>query len=92
MQVRWAPDDLDGNLNFYSVSADGRVSHWTLVKTSLTVANLLSISFSRPLVNTTEEATAESLKDGGQAIAFKPDDDSKYLVGTDLGKVLADPV
>ena len=25
--------------------------------------------------------------DGGQALAFKPDDDSKYLVGTDLGMV-----
>ena len=25
--------------------------------------------------------------DGGQALAFKPDDDTQYLVGTDLGMV-----
>ena len=25
--------------------------------------------------------------DGGQALDFKPDDDTKYLVGTDLGMV-----
>jgi len=31
-QVRWQKDDLDNNLNFYSVSSDGRVVCWTLVK------------------------------------------------------------
>jgi dynein intermediate chain 1 len=31
-QVRWQKDDLDNNLNFYSVSSDGRVACWTLVK------------------------------------------------------------
>ncbi|CAH8605395.1 unnamed protein product [Dicrocoelium dendriticum] len=31
-EVRWQPKDLDANLNFFSVSADGRVTSWTLVK------------------------------------------------------------
>ena len=31
-QVRWQKDDLDNNLNFYSVSSDGRIVCWTLVK------------------------------------------------------------
>uniref|UniRef100_A0A8D3DGD7 Dynein axonemal intermediate chain 1 n=1 Tax=Scophthalmus maximus TaxID=52904 RepID=A0A8D3DGD7_SCOMX len=31
-QVRWQKDDLDNNHNFYSVSSDGRVASWTLVK------------------------------------------------------------
>ncbi|KAA0189151.1 Dynein intermediate chain [Fasciolopsis buskii] len=31
-EVRWQPNDLDANLNFYSISADGRVTSWTLVK------------------------------------------------------------
>ena len=31
-QVRWQKDDLDGNLNFYSISSDGRVVCWTIVK------------------------------------------------------------
>uniref|UniRef100_A0A667XU78 Dynein, axonemal, intermediate chain 1, paralog 1 n=1 Tax=Myripristis murdjan TaxID=586833 RepID=A0A667XU78_9TELE len=31
-QVRWQNDDMDGNHNFYSVSSDGRVVSWTLVK------------------------------------------------------------
>lgn len=32
MQVRWQSDDMDNNHNFYSVSSDGRVVSWTLVK------------------------------------------------------------
>ena len=31
-QVKWQKDDLDGNMNFYSVSSDGRVVCWTLSK------------------------------------------------------------
>ena len=31
-QVRWQKDDLDGNMNFFSVSSDGRVCRWTLLK------------------------------------------------------------
>ena len=30
--MRWQKDDLDNNLNFFSVSSDGRVVSWTLVK------------------------------------------------------------
>lgn len=31
-QVRWQKDDLDLNMNFFSVSSDGRVVCWTLAK------------------------------------------------------------
>jgi dynein intermediate chain 1 len=31
-QVRWQKDDLDGNMNFFSVSSDGRVVCWTVAK------------------------------------------------------------
>ena len=34
LQVAWQKDDLDNNLNFFSVSSDGRVTSWTLVKVS----------------------------------------------------------
>jgi hypothetical protein len=30
--VRWQKDDLDNNLNFFSVSSDGRIVQWTIVK------------------------------------------------------------
>lgn len=31
-QVKWQKDDMDHNLNFFSVSSDGRIVSWTLVK------------------------------------------------------------
>ncbi|XP_013008849.1 dynein axonemal intermediate chain 1 isoform X5 [Cavia porcellus] len=33
-QVKWQKDDMDHNLNFFSVSSDGRIVSWTLVKCS----------------------------------------------------------
>ncbi|XP_076218244.1 dynein axonemal intermediate chain 1 isoform X2 [Aptenodytes patagonicus] len=33
-QVKWQKDDMDNNLNFFSVSSDGRIVSWTLVKCS----------------------------------------------------------
>ncbi|XP_039731621.1 dynein axonemal intermediate chain 1 [Pteropus medius] len=33
-QVKWQKDDMDNNLNFFSVSSDGRIVSWTLVKLS----------------------------------------------------------
>ena len=84
-QVKWAPDNLDGYLNFFSISADGRVTNWTIVKSKLWSNDILEIPFSKPLSNL--ENVEVNLFDGGQAFAFKPDDDSKFLVGTDLGLV-----
>jgi dynein intermediate chain 1 len=34
-QVQWQKDDLDDNLNFCSISSDGRITQWTLVKNEL---------------------------------------------------------
>jgi len=30
--VKWQKDNLDGNLNFYSIASDGRVVAWTIIK------------------------------------------------------------
>lgn len=34
-QVKWQNDDIDKNHNFFSVSSDGRVVSWTIVKARL---------------------------------------------------------
>ena len=50
-QVKWATDDIDGYLNFHSVSGDGRVSNWTIVKTSMWHTDILNIGFEKQLKN-----------------------------------------
>ena len=49
--LRWAPDDLDGYLNFYSVSGDGRVINWTLVKCLMRFTEKLYIKLDLKLAN-----------------------------------------
>ena len=53
-QVKWVRDNLDGYLNFYSVSGDGRVTNWTLVKNCLWHSDQLTIRFARQLTNLAE--------------------------------------
>lgn len=36
-QVKWQKDDLDNNMNFFSVSSDGRITQWTIVKVNTIV-------------------------------------------------------
>ena len=61
------------------------MTNWTLVKSKLWCNDILEIPFSKPLANLENEEV--NILDGGQAFAFKPDDNSKFLVGTDLGMV-----
>ena len=99
---RWAPDDLDGYLNFYSVSGDGRVINWTLVKCLMRFTEKLYIKLDLKLANippyilhegltgeTTchHVATSTVLLDGGTCLAFKPDNEMEYLVGTEEGDI-----
>ena len=37
----WQADDLDKNRNFCSVSSDGRVSNWTLIKSDIHSTDLI---------------------------------------------------
>ena len=53
--MKWAEDNLDGYLNFYSVSGDGRVTNWTIVKTALWYSDIMLITFSKNLENFSDE-------------------------------------
>ena len=51
LKVVWAEDNLDGYLNFYSASADGRVTNWTIVKNNLWFSDILEIPFNKHLAH-----------------------------------------
>ena len=42
--MKWQKDDLDNNLNFFSISADGRVVSWTLVKNELHYNDIITLT------------------------------------------------
>ena len=60
--MKWAKDNLDGYLNFFSISGDGRVSNWTIVKTALWYTDALNITFSRQLANFSNIQAKQSLR------------------------------
>ena len=53
--MKWVKDDIDGYLNFYSVSGDGRVSNWTIAKTAMWCTDVMSITFAQQLNRFSEE-------------------------------------
>ena len=84
-QVKWVKDNLDGYLNFFSVSGDGRVTNWTIVKTTLWHTDKLVLDFKKSLTNS--DNLAGDLVEGPRCIAFKPDEENLFLVGADEGSI-----
>nr|XP_053631370.1 dynein intermediate chain 2, ciliary-like [Cherax quadricarinatus] len=83
-QVRWVPTEVGQPLCFYSVSADGRVSEWGVLSTSLYHTDILDFHY-RPY--RTKHSTT-SLHGTATCIAFNPQDKSVMVVGVDTGSVL----
>ncbi|XP_006060517.2 dynein axonemal intermediate chain 1 isoform X1 [Bubalus bubalis] len=85
-QVRWQKDDMDHNLNFFSVSSDGRIVSWTLVKSELVHTDVIKLKV--------EDSTTEGLEGlqihtvaCGTAFDFHREIDYLFLVGTEEGKI-----
>jgi dynein intermediate chain 1 len=96
-QVKWQKDDLDGNMNFFSVSSDGRVVSWTLCKSELIHTDILTLSMptasSSNGSNTDGDVTPAS-ESGvvaalgcGTCFDFNKQQDQIFLVCTEEGKV-----
>ena len=70
------------------VSEDSKVTHWTLVKTSLTCCDKMVLNFGKQLQNIDMEMLrGTKFGSGARALAVKPDDDTVYLVGTEEGLI-----
>ncbi|XP_078524128.1 dynein axonemal intermediate chain 1-like [Lissotriton helveticus] len=85
-QVRWQKDDLDNNLNFFSVSSDGRVVSWTLVKNELVHTDVirLSLDSASEIVPT---ALRLNMNACGISFDFHKQIEYLFLVGTEEGKI-----
>ncbi|KAM6934036.1 dynein, axonemal, intermediate chain 1, paralog 2 [Xenentodon cancila] len=83
-QVRWQKDDMDNNHNFYSVSSDGRVVSWTLVKNELFFTDIIRVS-----VNSAVSVGPDVVPTIGCGISFDfhKQIDYLFLVGTEDGKI-----
>ncbi|XP_034022977.1 dynein, axonemal, intermediate chain 1, paralog 2 isoform X2 [Thalassophryne amazonica] len=85
-QVRWQKDDMDNNHNFYSVSSDGRVVAWTLVKNELVFTDIIRLSLDG-VVSEGPEGEQQPLVACGTSFDFHKQIDYLFLVGTEEGKI-----
>ncbi|CAF0780705.1 unnamed protein product [Adineta ricciae] len=85
-QVRWQKDDLDANFNFYSVSSDGRVVCWTIVKSDLMYHDIVQLKLEQP-VEEPEEAVPLTTLGCGTCFDFNKQQDYLFIVGTEEGKI-----
>ncbi|XP_051270621.1 dynein, axonemal, intermediate chain 1, paralog 2 [Dicentrarchus labrax] len=85
-QVRWQNDDMDNNHNFYSVSSDGRVVSWTLVKNELVFTDIIRLSLNGAVSEGPEGAQQPSIA-CGTSFDFHKQIDYLFLVGTEEGKI-----
>ncbi|XP_041809385.1 dynein, axonemal, intermediate chain 1, paralog 2 [Chelmon rostratus] len=85
-QVRWQNDDMDNNHNFYSVSSDGRVVSWTLVKNELVFTDIITLSLNGAVSEGSEGAQQPSIA-CGTSFDFHKQIDYLFLVGTEEGKI-----
>lgn len=58
-QVKWAPLDGAKALSFYSISSDGRVTNWNLMKNKLEAEEVIKLK----LVNDSEKGLSENKKE-----------------------------
>ncbi|XP_028261461.1 dynein, axonemal, intermediate chain 1, paralog 2 isoform X2 [Parambassis ranga] len=82
-QVCWQNDDMDNNHNFYSVSSDGRVVSWTLVKNELVYTDIIRLS----VVSDGPEGAQPHSFTCGTSFDFHKQIDYLFLVGTEEGKI-----
>ncbi|KAJ3287592.1 cytoplasmic dynein with WD40 domain [Borealophlyctis nickersoniae] len=95
-QVCWQKDDLDDNANFFSVSSDGRVTQWTLLKNELNHTDVIKLRYDMDPLYASQEPSGggpgpEDGKlfglAGGCCFDFHKKLDHLFVVGTEEGRI-----
>uniref|UniRef100_A0AAY4AF82 Dynein, axonemal, intermediate chain 1, paralog 2 n=1 Tax=Denticeps clupeoides TaxID=299321 RepID=A0AAY4AF82_9TELE len=81
-QVRWQKDDMDNHHNFFSVSSDGRVVSWTLIKVLKEYVYIRYTLSLKPILT-----LFICHADSGRCIDFHKEFDNMFLLGTEEGKI-----
>lgn len=85
-EVCWQQEDLAKNLNFFSISSDGRVTLWTLAKSELEYSDLMQLKLKTVAGDDEEDASLMGLA-GGCCFDFSRLSEHLFLVGTEEGQI-----
>ncbi|CAE7350302.1 unnamed protein product [Symbiodinium necroappetens] len=85
-EVRWNDDESAGAMNFYSISSDGRVSNWFLLKNKLESEEVMELKLISAAAGE-DETTLAGLA-GGLCFDFRGGKENHlFLVGTEEGRI-----
>ncbi|TYZ59344.1 hypothetical protein PybrP1_008524 [[Pythium] brassicae (nom. inval.)] len=85
-QVNWQEEDLAKELNFYSISSDGRVANWVLSKNELKMEPVMQLKIVSAAKDDPEESSLSGLA-GGCCFDFNRFSEHLFVVGTEEGKL-----
>ena len=86
-QVKWQDEDPLKSLSFFSISSDGRVTNWVLMKNKLEPEEVIRLKLVTGQKDGEEDETALSGLAGGTCFDFNPFFPHLFLVGTEEGKI-----
>uniref|UniRef100_K3X8Q8 Uncharacterized protein n=1 Tax=Globisporangium ultimum (strain ATCC 200006 / CBS 805.95 / DAOM BR144) TaxID=431595 RepID=K3X8Q8_GLOUD len=85
-QVNWQEEDLAKELNFYSISSDGRVANWIMSKNELKMEPVMQLKIVSTAKDDPEESSLSGLA-GGCCFDFNRFSEHLFVVGTEEGKL-----
>ena len=88
-QVKWQAEDLAKDLNFYSISSDGRVGNWIMSKNELKMEPVMMLKLAGSAAGSGEvdEETSLTGLAGGCCFDFNRKAEHLFIVGTEEGKI-----
>mmetsp|Transcript_87377 Transcript_87377/g.154944 ORF Transcript_87377/g.154944 Transcript_87377/m.154944 type:complete len:674 (-) Transcript_87377:229-2250(-) len=86
-EVRWNNDETTGTLNFFSISSDGRVSNWFLLKNKLESEEVMELKLINGAATGEDDETSLAGLAGGLCFDFNRQSDHLFLVGTEEGRI-----
>ena len=85
-QVFWQEEDLAKELNFFSISSDGRVANWIMSKNELKMEPVMQLKLVSTVKDDPEETSLSGLA-GGCCFDFNRFAEHLFIVGTEEGKI-----
>eukprot|EP00397_Hematodinium_sp_SG-2012_P028685 GEMP01030222.1.p1 GENE.GEMP01030222.1~~GEMP01030222.1.p1 ORF type:complete len:660 (+),score=160.44 GEMP01030222.1:34-2013(+) len=84
-EVRWNDWEQGGTYSFNSISSDGRIATWLLMKDKLESEELMSLKLMGSQAD--DDETSLTGLAGGLCFDFHPTSDHLFLVGTEEGRI-----
>ncbi|XP_078265846.1 dynein, axonemal, intermediate chain 1, paralog 2 isoform X3 [Rhinoraja longicauda] len=85
-QVRWQKDDLDNNINFCSISSDGRFVSWALIKNEIIHTDIIKLTLDGICKDALENLQLQ-IMGCGTSFDFHKQKPNLFLVGTEEGQI-----